>query len=682
MIYIFGEYEFDDRLYELRRAGEHIKIEPKVFDVLAFLIQHRNCVVTKTELMETLWPGEFITESALVRCVVAARKALGDDGVRQQVIKTLRGRGYRFVASIEERDALRDRGATQSAAIRGRSVVAVPGASHTDSAVFVGRQRELRELRAALEHALGGHGRLVLLVGEPGIGKTRTAQELAAQARERHALVLSGQCYKGEGAPAFWPWVQMIRAFTRDRDPTQLLAVMGARAADIAEVVPEVRQALPGLPKPPTVELEQGRFRFFDGMTTFLRNITQEQPLVLVLDDLHWADKPSLLLLQFLAREIQSLRLFVIGTYNDAGLGRQHPLAQTLGELAREEIGQRLPMRGLNQRDVARFIEHMTGSHPGDALVSLVYRKTEGNPFFMKEIARLLASDGRLQQQDQAASWQLTVPREIREVIGRRLAHLSEPCNRLLSVASVIGRTFSLDILEQLSNLAGERLIEVVEEAIAAHIVDELPCTVGHYRFSHALIHETLYDELTTTRRVRLHRRIGETLERLYASHLEPYLNELAHHFLQSAQAGMLDKAISYATRAAERAATRLAYEEAATHYSKALYAMEQDPRADAAQRVQLVRHLGEMQMKAGDVRQAEATLAKAEALQAALPASRSRPVPPLAPPSDSRHVQHRRRNRHARSNAKHTSPAAMHHARGRVTRQSRKRQPGDPAQQ
>jgi len=196
------------------------------------------------------------------------------------------------------------------------------------SGVFVGREREMDELRAGFEDALSGRGRVLMLVGEPGIGKTRTAEELVTYARLRKAQVLWGRCYEGEGAPAYWPWVQAIRSYVHDRDPKVLLSEMGSGAADIAQIVSEVRDRLPGLPAPPSLDPEQARFRLFDGITTFLKNATKGEPLVLVLDDLHWADKPSLLLLQFLARELRGARLLVIGTYRDIELGRQHPLAK------------------------------------------------------------------------------------------------------------------------------------------------------------------------------------------------------------------------------------------------------------------------------------------------------------------------------------------------------------------
>src|SRR3990172_2097993 len=441
--------------------------------------------------------------------------------------------------------------------------------------VFVGREKEMDELRAGLEDALSGRGRLLMLVGEPGIGKTRTSEEFATYAGLRNAQVLWGRCYEGEGAPAYWPWVQVIRSFVHDRDPAALMSEMGPGAADIAQVVSEVREGRPGLPAPPALEPEQARFRLFDSITTFLKNASKGQPIVLVLDDLHWADKPSLLLLQFLARELRGARLLVLATYRDVELRREHPLSDALGELARAGLSQRILLRGLTEQDVARFIEITAGMRPPQALGDAVYRETEGNPFFVNEIVRLLVADGRLDRPEEVKSWSVTIPQGVREVVGRRLNHLSKECNGVLTVASVIGREFGVDALERVSDVSDDRLLEVLEEAVGARVVAEVPRSAGRYSFSHALIRETLYEELSTTRRVRLHRQIGEALEGLYATNPEPHLAELAYHFSEGAQGGDVEKAIDYAVRAGDRAAALLAHEDSVHQYEMALQALE-----------------------------------------------------------------------------------------------------------
>ena len=315
--------------------------------------------------------------------------------------------------------------------------------------VFVGRQREMGELKAALEDALSGRGRLVTLVGEPGIGKTRTARELATYAGLRGAQVLWGRCYEEQGVPSYWPWVQAIRSYVREREPEQLRSEMGAGAADIAEIVSDVRERLPDLEQPPAQESpEQARCRLFDSITTFLKSASDSRPLVLMLDDLHWADKPSLLLLEFVAGELAGARLLLIGTYRDMELSRQHPLAETLGELTRERLFQRILLRGLTQEDVSRFIEATSGITPPQGLVESVYQQTEGNPLFVTEVV--------LHAQ---------IAQTLEELYGEEAeAHAAELAHHLAQAETVLGS----EKLVRYSRLAGERALTVYgyEEAL------------------------------------------------------------------------------------------------------------------------------------------------------------------------------------------------------------------------
>ena len=469
--------------------------------------------------------------------------------------------------------------------------------------VYIGREHETKELRVALNESIAGQGHLFMLVGEPGSGKTRMTEQLATYARLCNSLPLLGRCYEGEGAPAFWPWVQIIRSYTEEEElkPENLLSIMGPGAADIAQVVSDIKERLPELPAPPTLEPEQARFRLFDSVTTFLKNASKRKPLVIILDDLHWADKPSLLLLQFLARELKDASILVVGTYRDIELGRQHPLSQTLGELSRQGLSARILLRGLTEQDVARFIEMTAGIKPNEKLVKTVYLQTEGNPFFLNEIVRLLVVEGQLERPQVSSSSAVRIPEGVREVIGRRLDRLSDECNRILTIASVIGREFGLEALEPLCDVPADRVLELMDEAMAARVISELPRAVGQYSFVHALIRETLYDEISTARRVRLHRRIGETIEKLYANSTDSHLTELAYHFYQASPGGCGDKAIDYAVRAAKRAISLLAYEDAAGHYERAIATVDLQDEIDQEQRTELFLELGDAFKKAGN---------------------------------------------------------------------------------
>jgi tetratricopeptide (TPR) repeat protein len=447
--------------------------------------------------------------------------------------------------------------------------------------VFVGRRKELETLRAALEETLSGHGRLVTLVGEPGIGKTRTATELTTYARLRRAQVLWGRCYESAGAPPYWPFVQALRGYVREREPEQLRRELGSTAAALAEILPELSAKLPGLAALPAAEPAQARFRLFDSVTSFLRAASQDQPILLVLDDLHWADGGTLSLLEFLARELEGSRLLVLGTYRDVELTKGHPLAATLAELTRERLFERVLLRGLAAEDVGRFIAGTAGITPPEALVAAVYRHTEGNPLFVTEVVRLLVQEGAFSPERLAAKehWSVRIPDGVREVIGRRLERLSERCQDVLRTAAVLGREFTMEQLGALSSdLGEERLLAALEEALAARIVEELPRSVGRFGFTHALIQDTLVSGLSATRKARLHGQIGETLERLYGDRADQHAGELAYHFGEARSTVGTGKFVHYALLAGEQALARYAYQEAADRFSAVVAARDGSP--------------------------------------------------------------------------------------------------------
>jgi class 3 adenylate cyclase len=528
----------------------------------------------------------------------------------------------RYPGAAELREALRHaQGAAESDRRREIAVEANP-MEGLAGGVFVGREREMERLLAGLEDALAGRGRVLMLVGEPGIGKTRTAQELLTYARLRGAYVLVGRSHEGEGAPPYWPWVQMARGYIAEKGAKDVALEMGAGAADMANVLPELREIIPDLAPDRPGDPEEARFRYFDSTATFLKNAARKHPLVLFLDDLHWADKPSLLFLQFLARELAGARILVVGTYRDVELSRRHPLSQVLADLAREGFMERISLRGLTESDVGRFIEMTASVQAPPRLVAAVYEETEGNPFFVSEIVSLLASEGRLDGGADLGEVVLTIPQGVREVVGRRLDQLSRECNFTLTAASVIGRDFGLDVLDRVvcgvvraempqyeDKLTKEQFLEVIDEAVRARVIAPSQNAVGRYTFSHALVREALYEELGVTRRVRLHRRIGEVIEELFAARLDDHLDELAHHFLEAQE---LDKAVAYSIHAAGRAMTRLAYEEGAKLYEQALQAMELRGGVGGQEQAELLLALGDAQARGGEPMTAKATFYKA----------------------------------------------------------------------
>jgi DNA-binding SARP family transcriptional activator len=458
--------------------------------------------------------------------------------------------------------------------------------------VFVGRGRELAELLGALEDVLGGQGRLVLLMGEPGIGKSRLADELMGQARARGASIVAGRCWEAGGAPAYWPWVQALRAHVREVEADALRAQLGAGAADFAQLLPELRELFRDLPEQPVLESEGARFRLFDAVSSFLRSATQARPLVMVLDDLHAADEPSLLLLQFVAREITDSRLLMVCAFRDVDPTMRDPLGSALGELVREPHTTQIALGGLSRDDVAEYIELSAGIPPSPRLVEAVHAETEGNPLFVAEAVRLLDAEGQITDPDA----HLRIPPGVRAVIDQRVGRLSERCRSLLVPASVIGREFGLDAMTRLGKVPRDELLDALDEAMAERILDDVPGSPGRLRFGHALIRDTLYDGLAPSRRMRLHQDAAVALEAAHSDDLGPHLTELAYHYLAAAPAGAADKAIEYARRAGDRAASQLAYEEAARLYETALSLVD-----EPAARCDLQLALGDAHARAGD---------------------------------------------------------------------------------
>jgi hypothetical protein len=460
---------------------------------------------------------------------------------------------------------------------------------------FVGRHEEMEQLKSLLDSALSGKGSLVTVVGEPGIGKTRLTEEFAVYARLRGAQVLTGRSYEGSVELPYYPFVEAFRQYVGTRDDEELRSDLGEGAPDLATLVSDVRQRLPELPEAPPIEGEADRVRLFESAAAFLANASQAKPIVLLLDDLHWADKPSLLMLRHLSRSLPSHRLLLLATYRDVELDRTHPLSEVLGTLRREPFYQRVLLRGLPGEDVFALLsalaeddadeQTLEGRH---TLAEALLRETEGNPFFIGEVISHLVEEGKLFRE--GGHWRanvestsdLGIPEGVREVVGRRLSRLSEAANDMLGLASAMPAGFSWDVIRAVSDAEEAALLDALDEALSGRLIRERKDASGVvYEFHHALIRQTLYEELSAPRRVLLHRRIGERLESLYAGKPGPHLAELAHHFFEAAPGGDVAKAADYAVRAGERAYELAAYEDSVGHYERALQALdltEDDP--------------------------------------------------------------------------------------------------------
>jgi DNA-binding winged helix-turn-helix (wHTH) protein len=606
MALVFADCELDEALYALRRRGRPVKIEPKVFDVLLHLLRHRERVVAKNELLDALWPGEAVSDSVLPRAIAAARRAVGDTRSRAAVIETVHGRGYRFVADVVERAA-----APRVEQRKGEAVAVAepPG----DGSAFVGREAAMAPLRAALAEAASSRGRVVLLAGEPGIGKTRTLAELGREARERGMRWLEGRCYEGEGAPAFWPWAQVLRALFADAGP-QLEAELGPAAGDVAELVPELRARSPRLPARDDAGSDQARFRVFDSVSGVIVRAARRTPLALAIDDLHWGDADSLQLFGFLADAVRGAPVLLLGAYRDVEVRRDRPLARLLGTLASAPHAARVELRGLEPAAVSELVASVAGAPAKPEVAAAVAQLSEGNPFFAHEIVRLLADEGRLDGEAGGLS-ELALPQGVRDAVGRRLDGLSPECNELLRAAAVVGRQFDVSVLEAVSGEPREPLLEELGEALAAGVVVEAEAGVGRFAFAHALIQQTLHEELSVPQRVSLHRRAAEALEAAYGERPDAPAAALAHHFFEAAPAGGAERAVLWSERAAAQALALFAYAESARQLARALEALDHVASPDAARRCALLVRLGEARWAAGDREGGRAQLASAAEL-------------------------------------------------------------------
>jgi tetratricopeptide (TPR) repeat protein len=452
-----------------------------------------------------------------------------------------------------------------------------------------GRTRELADLDATLEETATGHGGLVLLTGEPGIGKTRLATALGERAAADGHRIAWARGWDGGGAPAFWPWVQVVRALAADRDDDALRAELGAGARWVAQLAPELRERL-DLPEAGDLESEQARFALFDAVTVFLRNTAAREPLVVLLDDLHTADLPSLLLLAFLARALSETRVLVITTHHEAGPRRGPEVEAVFGELTR--FGVRFDLGGLEDDDLRALVIHRSGADPSEELVRTLHELTEGNPFYSDEVVRLLVAQGRI---DQPLGERVPLPDGVRDAIRRRLLPLRPVVREALEVAAVEGRDFHITTVERAAGIDRADLLERLDEALAVQLLEDAPGPAGSFRFAHGLIRETLYGDLTATRRARLHAAVGEALERTAATEAE-----LAHHFVEAAPAGDPTKALDHAHRAGLEALAALAYERAADLFDSALSALDLLPEPDEPRRGELLLLRGQAQMQSG----------------------------------------------------------------------------------
>jgi DNA-binding SARP family transcriptional activator len=465
---------------------------------------------------------------------------------------------------------------------------------------FVGRVDALNRLRAAMEDAAAGRSRMVLVEGEPGIGKTRLGAELETMARQSGVPTCWGRCHDDEGAPPLWPWVQVLRALGVAESPS-----VHARPV-LAALLPELGPAMHD-----DVAADAARFRLYDVVREAVDQAVADRPAIVILDDAHWADASSLRLLRFLAVELREAPVLIVVTFRNTEESTQDAFGDTLADIARQPAAERLLVTGLSEHAVADLLR-LTTTIPEDAVGGIaanLHQRTSGNPFFITELIRLMESERRWDDGGEAVD----VPVAVGDVIRRRIRRLPDDIQTVLGVAAVIGRRFELDVLAHACGLDTDRTLDVLEAALVTRVVvEEAP---GRYRFAHALVTETLHHDLGSARRARLHGRVAAAIEWTARADLSPRYSELAHHYANATSASS-EQALGYARLAAEQAASRLAYDEAVGQWRAALAALDHCGGGTPAVRTHLLFDLAAAQRSAGNL--AAGTAVNDEALAVA----------------------------------------------------------------
>jgi DNA-binding winged helix-turn-helix (wHTH) protein len=561
VVFRFGGLEIDARSGELRRGNERIALARKPTELLLLLLRRRDRVVTKAEALAAIWPDVSVSDAAFASALRDLRRALRDHSGRPRMIASVRGRGLRFIGAVEE--------------VPGETADTAGGALGR----YVGRGPLLHELYAAFESARGGSGRVVLLGGQAGIGKTRTAMEVARHARDLGATVHSALGAAGL-APPHHVWVQLLGAMARGRPAAELEALVGPHRRDVARLVPALGEAAERRDDADAV------YALHHGVVEWLRAASASVPLVLVIDDLHAADRASLRLLESIAREITTLRVLVVATHRSAELEPGHPLFASLTALERLPGVEHHRLHGLGPGEAHEFAALHGGRALPRDLVEALRQRSDGNPFFLRQ---LVAGVAERDDADLRRNGVQQVPSTAREWVRGRLAELSPGATDCLRSAAVLGRDFALATLAHVVDLPEAALFEPLEEARRAALVGE--AHADQRRFVHALIQEAIYEETPAPRRIELHERAGEALAALASADRGELLSSVAHHFGE-AVTRVGARAVDAALRAAEHAERRLAFAESAHLHERALAALDRAAPHDRARRCEIL--LGE----------------------------------------------------------------------------------------
>jgi DNA-binding CsgD family transcriptional regulator/transcriptional regulator with XRE-family HTH domain len=488
------------------------------------------------------------------------------------------------------------------------------GDGQTSSRSLFGRDREINALLGSISSARFSQGSIVLIGGEPGVGKTSLAEHASAYAQHGGLCAVWGRCYDGEGAPAYWPWVQVFRTLIQHAAEDDIRRITGPNINDLAQILPELSQRWPDV-TPGSFDGESARFRLFHAVSRLLHGYAEQQPLFIVLDDLQWADRSSLLLLEYLSGEMRHARIVLAGLYRDTEVERDDPLAATMLHVNRQPGNTHMLLGGIDADSVAGLINSLTDEAQPDEMADQLSEQTGGNPFFVSEIVRFVTTTASATDHRLDSVWRHGIPLGIRELIGQRLRRLSGDCQRTLSVASVIGRTFSVRILSGVSGVSVEQILNLLDEAVRSRLVEQPSGVAINYRFVHDLVRETIYSELSSSERLSLHADVGRTLERHFSSDPSPHLSRIAYHYTVAAPLAGHEPAVRYLVRAGEQAMEQIAYLDAARHFETAAELVEHFGDMNTSQGAELLLDLGEAWRRAGDIPKARETFQQAASI-------------------------------------------------------------------
>jgi predicted ATPase/KaiC/GvpD/RAD55 family RecA-like ATPase len=460
-------------------------------------------------------------------------------------------------------------------------------------------------LKEAVYRAVHGEGGLVFIHGEAGIGKTRLVRELGAYARSRGVQVLHGRCpalFRMDGVPPYILWKEVIKEYLETCNPEQLYRVIGYYPAEVAKLVPELSQKLRAIPQSFPISPEQEQNRLFEAVSQFLTNISRETPLLVILDDLQWTDPSSLLLLHYLAHDVQKTPLLLLGAYRSTDIDAKHPLSPVLSELNRERLPQSIHLKRMSLSDVSEIIKNILEQEDVPAeFCTLVYEKTKGNPFFAEEVVKSLKEEEVIFREGNRWEFKnvskIEFPETVKNVLKTRFSRLDDECQNALTLASFVGNDFTLEVMSVLTGIEENRLLELMDRILKTGLIKEREVRgVGTCSFADVLVRDVVYEEVSLLKRKKLHGIVGCALEKVYAAKIDEHFGELAYHFLET---GDKEKALDYFLKAGEKSQKMYAYKEAFSYLSHALKLLEEKD-GNIEERARITERLGDIKTWTG----------------------------------------------------------------------------------